>query len=161
MFRIILSCNLNLCSVRADDFKQQGVKRALPRHRKRRRVGHVPMCSLFKPAGIPAYDLEEVVLRIEEMEAIRLKDLVGLDQEACAERMGVSRPTFQRILVEARRKVAEVLIEGKALRIEGGAYHLDPEHLQCPRCQYSLIEKGSVKCPKCEQVLGHYEDNGL
>jgi len=131
----------------------------LPRHRKRRRVGHVPMCLLFKPAGIPAYDLEEVVLRVEEMEAIRLKDLVGLDQEACAERMGVSRPTFQRILVEARRKVAEVLIKGKALRIEGGAYHLDPEHLQCPRCQYSLIERGSYRCPKCEQVLST-DENG-
>lgn len=119
----------------------------------------MPMCSLFKPAGIPAYDLDEVVLRIEEMEAIRLKDLVGLDQEACAERMGVSRPTFQRILVEARRKVAEVLVEGKALRIEGGAYDLAQDYLRCPRCDYSLIDKGTQKCPKCEHVFSP-DENG-
>ncbi len=122
-------------------------------------MGHVPMCSLFKPAGIPAYDLDEVVLRIEEVEALRLKDLVGLDQEACAEKMGVSRPTFQRILVEARRKVAEVLIEGKALRIEGGAYDLAQDHFRCPRCDYSLVDAGTRRCPKCDNLIGA-EENG-
>lgn len=125
----------------------------MPRYRKRRRVEHIPSCRHFKPAGIPAYDLEEVILRVEEMEALRLKDLLGLDQETGAERMNVSRPTFQRILVEAHRKVAEALVEGKALRIEGGAYDFRQNHGRCPRCDYSRVEKGAFHCPKCNWKL--------
>lgn len=76
---------------------------------------------LWKPAGIPAKDLEELRLGLDEAEAIRLADLEGLYQEAAARRMGVSRQTFGRILEEGRRKVADALINGKALRIEGGS----------------------------------------
>lgn len=75
---------------------------------------------LFKPAGIPARELEEVVVTLDELEAIRLADVEGLYQEAAAARMAVSRPTFGRILDGARRKVADALVRGKALRIEGG-----------------------------------------
>jgi len=88
-----------------------------------RRVEFVPHATYFKPAGIPAQELEEVVLTVEEVEALRLRDLLKLDQESCAERMGVSRATFQRILGEAREKVTGALIEGKALRISGGTYY--------------------------------------
>jgi predicted DNA-binding protein (UPF0251 family) len=67
------------------------------------------------------------VLKVEELESIRLKDYLKMEQEEAAERMGVSQPTFNRILHEARRKIAEALVEGKAIRIEGGDYVLMPE----------------------------------
>jgi predicted DNA-binding protein (UPF0251 family) len=64
---------------------------------------------------------------VEELESIRLKDYLKIEQEEAAERMGVSQPTFNRIFKEARRKIAEALVEGKAIRIEGGDYVLMPE----------------------------------
>ncbi|MBO8159429.1 DUF134 domain-containing protein [Thermosyntropha sp.] len=96
----------------------------MPRRVKCRRVGHIPRANCFKPAGIPGYELEEVILKIEEAEALRLKDLLGYDQVRCAEEMQVSRTTFQRILVEAHRKVADAIINSKVLVLEGGNYEL-------------------------------------
>lgn len=78
------------------------------------------MSRKFKPAGVPCRDLDEVVLGCAEAESIRLADLEGLYQEAAARRMRVSRPTFGRILETARRKVADAILNGKVLRIEGG-----------------------------------------
>ena len=86
-----------------------------------RHVGHAPCAAYFKPAGIPVHQLEEVVLGLDELEAIRLADLDGLYQEHAAARMKISRPTFSRVVEQARRKVADALIHGKALRLEGGA----------------------------------------
>ena len=85
-----------------------------------RRVGFVPDVLYFKPAGIPVRDLDEVALTMDELESIRLADLEGLYQEDAAGHMCVSRQTFANILVSARSKIAECLIQGKALRIEGG-----------------------------------------
>jgi predicted DNA-binding protein (UPF0251 family) len=75
---------------------------------------------VFKPIGIPVRLLDEVVMTLDEFEAIRLADLDGLYQESAAAQMRVSRPTFSRIAAEAHRKVADALVHGKALRIEGG-----------------------------------------
>jgi uncharacterized protein len=86
-----------------------------------RYVGQTPCAQYFKPAGIPIRLLEEVVLGLDELEALRLADLDGLYQEQAAEQMKISRPTFSRIVEQARRKVADALIHGKALRMEGGA----------------------------------------
>ncbi len=72
----------------------------------------------FKPRGIPLVQLDEVVLNLDELEAIRLADYEGLYHEQAAEKMNISRPTFGRILGEARRKVAEVIVDGKALNIK-------------------------------------------
>jgi predicted DNA-binding protein (UPF0251 family) len=80
--------------------------------------------TYFKPAGIPLADLEEAVLAVDEFEAVRLKDLEGLEQDAAARAMGVSQPTFHRILASARAKIADALVNGKAIRIEGGAYRV-------------------------------------
>ncbi len=82
----------------------------------------MPPCACFKPAGIPARELEHVMLTVGEYEALRLADYEGLYQEQVAARMGVSRQTVGRILENARRKVAEAITRGKALRIEGGTY---------------------------------------
>jgi predicted DNA-binding protein (UPF0251 family) len=79
-----------------------------------------PAARIFKPIGIPVRELEDVVMTLDEFEAMRLADLDGLYQEQAAERMKVSRPTFSRIVDSARRKMADALVHGKALRIEGG-----------------------------------------
>jgi len=94
----------------------------MPRPIKCRRIGFIPGVNYFKPAGIPMRFLEGVSLSLEEVEAIRLKDIEDLDQEQCAVKMNISRPTFQRILESARKKIAEALLNGKAIKIEGGNY---------------------------------------
>jgi len=96
-----------------------------------RRVASIPEVTYFKPAGIPARILEEVCLSVEEAEAIRLKDLEGLEQEECAQRMTVSRPTFHRVLGSARSKLADALLNGKAIRIEGGNFEMVMRHFHC------------------------------
>jgi predicted DNA-binding protein (UPF0251 family) len=94
----------------------------------------LPNVTSFKPAGIPLRVLEEVRLSVEEAEAIRLKDLEGLEQEQGAEKMNISRPTFQRVLTSARQKMADALLHGKAIRIKGGNFEIAPsiEPLQPP-----------------------------
>ncbi|MFC1963996.1 DUF134 domain-containing protein [Chloroflexota bacterium] len=100
----------------------------MPRPLKCRRVEFMPGVTYFKPAGIPMRVLEEIILSLEEAEAIRLKDLEGLEQADGAESMNVSRPTFQRVLVSARQKIADALLNGKAIRIEGGNYEMADLH---------------------------------
>ncbi len=84
-----------------------------------RRVDCGPDRHYFKPRGIPSSELEEVVLHIDEYESIRLADWLGLYHEEAAARMNVSRQTFGRILESARKKTADAILHGKALRIEG------------------------------------------
>jgi len=112
----------------------------MAREPKCRRVEFIPKVNVFKPVGIPHSCREEVVVKLEELEAIRLKDLLGLEQEEGAERMGVSRPTFQRILIEGRAKIAAALIEGQTIRIEGGCYCLGQE--QCRKTEHSQKRRG-------------------
>ena len=92
----------------------------MPRPISERHLGAPIAARVMKPAGIPARVLEEVLLGFDEAEALRLADLEGLYQEAAARSMGVSRQTFGRIVEAARRKVADAVLNGKALRIEGG-----------------------------------------
>jgi predicted DNA-binding protein (UPF0251 family)/predicted Fe-Mo cluster-binding NifX family protein len=96
----------------------------MAREAKCRRVASIPPVKAFKPVGVPLSSLEEVVLKVEEIEAIRLKNNLNLEQEECAQMMQISRPTFQRILSEAYAKVADALSNGKGIRIEGGSYCL-------------------------------------
>jgi predicted DNA-binding protein (UPF0251 family) len=98
----------------------------MPRPPKCRRVAFLPGATYFKPAGIPLLVLDEVRLSVEEAEAIRLKDLEGLEQEQSAEKMNISRPTFQRVLASARQKIADALLNSKAIRIEGGNFEVAP-----------------------------------
>jgi uncharacterized protein len=99
---------------------------------KSRRVGFIPGVTYFKPAGIPLAYLEKVDISFEELEALRLKDAEGLQQSECAESMNVSRPTFQRILTSAHRKIAEALIKGRAIKISGGTFNITPLRFCCP-----------------------------
>jgi len=103
----------------------------MPRPLKCRRVAFLPNVTYFKPAGIPLRALEEVRLSIEEAEAIRLKDLEGFEQKQSAEKMNISRPTFQRVLASARRKIADALLNGKAIKIEGGSFEMAFHTFRC------------------------------
>jgi uncharacterized protein len=120
-----------------------------------RRVGSMPGSNYFKPRGIPLSMLEEVVLSVDEFEAIRLADLEGLYQEQAAERMKISRQTFGRIIESAHKKVAEVLVTGKVLKIEGGEVEMaSMRKFRCDDCQHAWeIPYGTGKpgsCPACE-----------
>ncbi len=84
-----------------------------------RRVWSEPGVTCFRPAGRAGWP-EEAVLALDEFEAVRLKDYEGLTQTRAAERMGVSQPTFQRVYLSARKKIADALVNGKIIRIEGG-----------------------------------------
>jgi len=127
----------------------------MPRPQKCRRVACVPGVTYFKPAGIPMRSLEEIQLSLEEAEALRLKDLEGMEQEPASERMNVSRPTFQRILSSARRKVADVLLNGRAVRISGGNYEMASRRLRCQRGHEwdaplePEAEESPALCPTC------------
>jgi len=94
------------------------------RPRKCRHISFLPNVTYFKPQGIPMRFLEEVSLSYEEIEAIRLKDIEGLEQEEAASRKNISRPTYQRVLASARNKIATAILSAKAIRIEGGNYKL-------------------------------------
>jgi predicted DNA-binding protein (UPF0251 family) len=89
----------------------------MPRPRLNRRIRFNPKITYFKPQGVPMYDLEELELTHEELEALRLKNVVKLDQAECAKKMKTSASTFQRILTSAYEKVSRALIEGKAIKI--------------------------------------------
>lgn len=99
----------------------------MPRRNCPRWVACGPVDPCFKPAGRPLRELETVRLGLDELEALRLADLEGYYQEDAARQMGVSRTTFARIIASARAKVAEALVEGKALMIEGGAVAMKDE----------------------------------
>ena len=120
-----------------------------------RRVAFMPQITYFKPVGMSARSLEEVCLSVEEAEAIRLKDLDGLEQEECAERMNVSRPTFHRVLGSARGKIAEALLKGKAIRIEGGNFEMEKRRFRCVNehewdVPFEAMISGSPQnCPTC------------
>ena len=140
----------------------------MPRPRKRRQVGAEPGITYFKPRGVPASSLDEVVLTVEEYEALRLADLDGLSQEDAAEKMGISQPTFHRLLTSARHKLSDSIINGKAIRIEGGDYMvvgrgqgmgqgrgLGRGGGQGRMGGSSLGPGGECVCPKCGTKISH------
>ena len=101
------------------------------RHPLWRRVNFIPQITYFKPTAVPLARLQEICLSVEEAEAIRLKDLDRLEQEKCAQRMNISRTTFGRVLCSARQKMADALLNGKAIRIEGGNFELALSRFRC------------------------------
>jgi predicted DNA-binding protein (UPF0251 family) len=126
------------------------------RRRLWRRVSSLPQINYFKPAGIRMAELGEVRLLVEEAEAIRLKDLEGLEQEECAQKMSISRSTFSRLLDSARRKIADALLNGKAIRIEGGNFEMAVRRFRCLEGHEwevpfeTMISAPPEFCPECE-----------
>lgn len=90
----------------------------MARPQKPRKIIFDPQVTYFKPRAIPLSILEEVDLTTDELEAMRLHDLGDCNQTKCAQKMKISSSTFQRILSSAHKKIAEALIEGKAIRIK-------------------------------------------
>ena len=110
----------------------------------------MPGVTYFKPRAVPMSVLEEVTLSVEELEALRLAHMEGLYQLGAAQCMGVSRATFGRVLDAAHRKVTKALVEGCALRIEGGSFRLTgPE--RCERCpaKAAVVEGEPSPCLEC------------
>jgi len=130
----------------------------MARPTKDRIIEKLPEIRFFKPAGVPAHQLETVEMTMEEVESLRLKDVEGLTQAEAAEVMNVSRPTFQRVLSSARKKAARALTCGMAIKFEGGDYRLvRPGH--CPECGKKMgrgrqhhrrqEKRQNLDCPEC------------
>lgn len=127
----------------------------LARPVKWRRVEFLPSVNKFIPLTQNGRPIGENTLHIEELEAIRLKDLEGLEQEECAKKMEVSRQTFQRILNNARLKIADSLIKGKTVKIEGGNFTFNICNIKCNNCGNQWEEsfenlKNTIVCPECD-----------
>lgn len=125
------------------------------RNKKNRIVKYNPGVNYFKPRGIPMFDLEEVSLTVDEREALRLADFLGMSHEEAGKEMGVSRATFGRIVQNARKIIADAMINGKAILVEGGNFHVvdDSRRFNCRKCDHKWDEPFGTgrpeQCPKC------------
>ncbi len=117
-----------------------------------RNVSSPPPFSRFKPAGVRGTGLGVTTLTLDEYEALRLADYEGLDHAGAAERMDISRPTFTRLIARARRKLTELLVDGKILVIEGGQVHFSENLMRCLECDTRFntpISGRGLACPEC------------
>ena len=147
------------------------------RPKKIRFINFNPQTTYFKPRGIPLSSLKENILTIDELEALRLKNYKQLSQTECAQKMKISQSTFQRILSLANKKIADALINSKAIKIEGGVIKMNKEKIsslttgkrkfKCEKCKYEWEEpfgtggRGTeMSCPKCKSKLVHRIDSG-
>ncbi|MCY6372238.1 DUF134 domain-containing protein [Clostridium ganghwense] len=139
----------------------------MPRPPKFRRVMYLPRFRNFGPLELDSNDKDIIYMNIEEVESIRLMDLEGLDQIQCAEVMGIARSTFQRIYSSAKQKVADSLINGKRLKIEGGNYTLNKCKITCENCGHEWEESTdnlnniTVICPSCGSKVNSSCDNDM
>ena len=124
----------------------------MPRPKKKRSVHRPPLFSDFKPAGIRAGDLQPLRLALDEFEAVRLADYLGMDHAESAEHMNISRSTFSRLVEKARHKVALFLTEGGHLRIDGGDIHFQKNLIRCQSCGHmfnTAFDADLNQCPNC------------
>jgi len=130
--------------------------------RKKRNVLYPPRTLYFKPHGVPVNNLQDVIITIDEYEAVRLADYKQLKQEEAAKKMNISRPTFTRLIDSARKKVAEAIINGKAIRIEGGSFIFLRNRIRCLSCgniwEMEGIPNPNLTCPNCSST--NLEDVG-
>ena len=118
--------------------------------RKIRDVSFPPKVVFFKPHGIPLREIEIVNLTIDEYEAIRLADYEDLKHYEAAKKMNISRPTFTRLLESAHKKISHSIVEGKAIRIEGGDFKFSDNIFQCKRCgQFQNLQNKEDETSSC------------
>ena len=120
----------------------------MPRPFRPRRVCCNPESNYFKPRGIPIDALEEVNLTMDELEAVRLADLEGMYQEDAASKMNISRQTFGNIIVSAHKKIADSLVNSKALKIEGGVVKMPPD-MSCAKGGFG---RGRGRCGRIRGI---------
>lgn len=141
-------------------------KRCPGRPKRFRWVESMPDITHFKPTGVSPGKADQVNLTLDELEAIRLADLEGLYQEQAAEKLNVSRQTFGRIINSAHQKIAEALVKGKSILIEGGEIMALKQgkgmaaggYCICPKCAERIVHKRGrpcqeEKCPKCDSRM--------
>lgn len=133
---------------------------------KPRTISFLPPVKYFSPGDAPVSGVDGVNLSLDEWEALRLKDYLGLDQEECARLMGVAQSSLQRILAAVRMKLASAMVEGKAISIQGGTYHI-VGHGFCRECRHEWQfpsdpeSQKHWRCPSCgtgnigRRGLGH------
>ena len=124
----------------------------MARPEKARKVFEPPVFKCFKPAGVRKGVLETVTFSLDEYESIRLADFQGLEHSEAAEKMFISRPTFTRLISKARKKLADMLINGKVLQIEGGSVHFAQNKIKCLKCGNIFPDKLNqidYICPQC------------
>lgn len=128
-----------------------------------RMINNLPNVTYYKPRAIPLSQLEEVALTYDEYESLRLADLDELYQEEAAAKMKISRPTFGRIIESAHKKIADAIINGKAIKIEGGVISMAQKRLfRCSDCEHSWeVPFGTgrpASCPNCQSSNFHRAD---
>jgi len=153
----------------------------MPRPCIKRRIRGRPNSYYFKPAGIRIIELEETTLNMPEFEAIRFVDFKNIEQSKAAKQMQVSQPTLSRILTSARKKISDAIINGKAIKIQGGDYKMVQPTRKgagrragrgrmggfaagpggdciCPKCGATTTHQIGIpcnkqKCPKCQSLM--------
>ncbi len=111
-----------------------------------------PLFSEFKPIGVASKLLDQTILTLDEFEAFRLADHIGLSHAEAAEEMEISRSTFTRLIEKARRTIADLIIQGKLLTIEGGNIHFRKNIIRCNDCGHMFninINSSFAECPAC------------
>lgn len=124
----------------------------MPRPKNNRIVHEPPLFSEFKPIGVKGQTLEQVILSLDEFEAIRLADYMKLSHEEASEEMEISRSTFTRLIEQAREKIADFIIKGKLLNIEGGNIHFRNNIIRCQSCGHMFkikFNESISECPAC------------
>ena len=124
------------------------------RPKKCRRVNFEPGVTYFKPRGVPLAELEEVEIGYDELEALRLSNIDKLSQIDAAEKMGVHQSTFQRVLTSAREKITDSLVNGKAVKINGGAYKMPNKDGTGPDGEGPRTGRGLGNCPRIGNGTG-------
>ncbi len=124
----------------------------MPRPQSNRIIHEPPLFSEFKPLGIKGQDLEQILLTLDEFEAFRLADQLGLSHAEAAEEMEISRSTFTRLIEKSRKKIADFIIQGKLLTIEGGNVHFRRNIIRCQNCGHMFKSRFTdliTECPSC------------
>ena len=132
----------------------------MPRPKNDRIVNQPPLYAEFKPIGVAGIELKQILLSLDEFEATRLADYQGLSHEEAAEEMNISRSTFSRLIEKARRNIADFLVHGKLLTIDGGSIHFRNNIIKCIDCGYMFKTNIGIplsNCPDCNStnLLNH------
>jgi predicted DNA-binding protein (UPF0251 family) len=125
----------------------------MPRPQFNRIVHEPPIYTHFKPAGAGGQDMKQIVLTLDEFEAFRLADQLGYSHARAAEEMEISRSTFSRLIQKARKKVADFIILGSVLSIDGGSVHFRMNILKCSDCGFLSkikLDDEFSECPECQ-----------
>ncbi|MGE0089712.1 MAG: DUF134 domain-containing protein [Bacteroidales bacterium] len=125
----------------------------MPRPQNNRTVHEPPIFTDFKPIGVKGVSLESVTISLDEFEAFRLADHLGLSHEEAADEMDISRPTFSRLIEQARKKIADFIMNGKLLSIDGGNVHFRNNIIKCQSCGHMFRTNFTdiiTECPACQ-----------